>query len=342
MAETKKCIVWDLDNTLWDGVCLEGKVKIKKGVHDIITEMDKRGILHSIASRGDEGLSLKVLKENKLTDFFLAPQINWLPKSQSILKISKELELSLDSIAFIDDDEFEREQISYMLDDVLTIDAGRIYEISDWKEFNPVNISKETKERRYFYQAEMKRKETRHSYKSREDFLLSCNLQLNVRQLREEDIPRVLELMSRTHQLNSTGIIITGDELTNHLNNGRGKSEILVAELTDKFGWYGVIGTAMIVKEKPVWKLKYLSISCRVMGRGIERAFLAYMVKYAYNGGFEIIEAEFRDTGRNRMMRVLYQMSGLINTNKPDTSENSVYSADTKNLPQTPKWIKML
>ena len=66
MNRLRKCLVWDLDNTLWDGVCLEGNVRLKSEVSAVIKELDSRGILNSIASRGDESLSLKVLKENKL------------------------------------------------------------------------------------------------------------------------------------------------------------------------------------------------------------------------------------------------------------------------------------
>ena len=90
-SRTKKCIVWDLDNTLWDGVYLEGDVRVRPDARRAIEKLDHRGILHSIASRGDEKLALEVLRRIGLRDFFLVPQINWEPKPKSIITISNQL-----------------------------------------------------------------------------------------------------------------------------------------------------------------------------------------------------------------------------------------------------------
>ena len=342
MNQIRKCLVWDLDNTLWDGVCLEEKVKIKPDVLNAIKELDSRGILNSIASRGDESLSLSILNENNLQDFFLFPQINWLPKSQSILKISSELNLSLDTIAFIDDDEFEREQISYMLPDVLTIRAEDAEYITSFPDFSPKEITLEAKSRRKLYQAEIERKKTEKDYKTRKDFLLSCGMKLKIREMREEDITRVLELMTRTHQLNTTGILLTNDEIRKIHNERKNSPSIYVAELEDKFGWYGIVGVAMYETEKLLWKLNYLAVSCRVMGRGIEKTILITLVKKAIQKKFKTIEAEFYDTGRNKMMRGLYQMSGFIGSKNDQDPKRIKFYASEKKLASIPEWVEVL
>ena len=92
----KKCVVWDLDNTLWDGICLEGNVKVKEDVIQVIKELDERGILHSIASRGEESISFQVLEANSINEFFLVPKINWMQKTNNIIAISKELNIPLE------------------------------------------------------------------------------------------------------------------------------------------------------------------------------------------------------------------------------------------------------
>jgi FkbH-like protein len=342
MTTVKKCVVWDLDNTLWDGVCLEGNVIVKKEVYDTITELDHRGILHSIASRGEEDIAMKVLKENKLAGFFLVPQINWLSKSQNIIKISKELQISLDVIAFIDDDEFERAQVAFMLPDVLTIESEKIKELPGLSYFSPAGITREAQDRRRFYQDEIDRKKSEQSFTTRKDFLISCAMKLKVRCMKENDIPRVLELMTRTHQLNTTGMILDHERLKELLHESPRGMNFIVAELQDKFGWYGIIGIAMIEEVKPLWRLKHFAVSCRVMGRGVERAFIASMIHTAFTHGFTKVEAEFRDTGRNRMMRALYQMMGFLNIGDSNGSQTMIFKRTLQEVPQIPCWIEVV
>jgi len=338
----KKCLVWDLDNTIWDGVFLEGRVRVKSDVVTTIVELDRRGILHSIASRGDEDLAMKNLKYNNLEEFFLVPQINWLPKSQNIITISKKLELSLDAMAFVDDDRFEREQVAFMLPEVLTIESEKAQELPGRSEFSPGLITQEARERRRIYQTELDRQKSERSFRSRDDFLKSCKMKMTIRQMTESDIPRVLELMTRTHQLNTTGLIFDEQELHKIFRSAKRATRILVADLEDKFGWYGTIGTAMIETQQPSWRLKYLAVSCRVMGRGIERAFLASMVRNAVAGGFENLEAEFHETGRNKMLRALYQMMGFRAHDAPNESGPLIFRATIEDVPKSPRWIEVL
>ncbi len=214
MTTVKKCIVWDLDNTLWDGVVLEGAVQMREEVIQTIKELDHRGILHSIASRGDEDLAMKVLKEQKIDGFFLVPKINWLPKSQNIIQISKELQISLDSVAFVDDDPFECEQVAFMLPDVLTINAQNVRFFPLMPDFTTDHVTSEAVMRRQFYRAEIQRREAENAFSTREDFLISCAMQLQVHPMQKENIPRVVELMTRTHQLNTTGWLLNSAELS--------------------------------------------------------------------------------------------------------------------------------
>lgn len=342
MAAIKKCLVWDLDNTLWDGVCLEGNVSIKKDVMISLTELDNRGIINSIASRGDEELSMNVLKKNKIDDFFILPQINWLPKSQNIMKISNELGFPLNSMAFIDDDKFELEQIKYMLPDVLTIEAEMAKDLPNLNEFSPGKITEEAKQRRHFYIAELNRKKMSHNYYSREEFLISCEMRLNIREMNKKDIPRVLELMTRTHQLNTTGMTLDQDELSALLCRKGNMQNIVVAELEDKFGKYGIIGNAITETKGSLLNLKYLALSCRVMGRGIERALLSHLIRISLKTNHSEWEAEFRDTGHNKMMRILYQMMGFKFYKESETKGTLIFRANFTDVPDIPEWIKIL
>jgi HAD superfamily phosphatase (TIGR01681 family) len=105
-----KVVVWDLDNTLWDGILGEDGIDgivLRPDFAAIIVELDRRGILHSVASKNDEREALAALRRFGLLDYFLYPQINWRPKSESIYQISRALDLGIDSFVFIDDQQFE-------------------------------------------------------------------------------------------------------------------------------------------------------------------------------------------------------------------------------------------
>ncbi len=119
--------------------------------------------------------------------------------------------------------------------------------------------------------------------------------------------------------------------------------EIYVAELEDKFGKYGIIGTAIIEKEILSFMLKYLAVSCRVMGRGIERAILISIMNNNSESGFQFAEAEFRETGRNRTMRALYQMMDFQQISASEDHDNLfIFKRELTNLPPLPNWLDIL
>lgn len=115
-----KCVVWDLDGTIWSGVLLEDdSVELRDSIKGIISELDQRGILQSIASRNKEDMVLNKLKEFQLDQFFLYPQIGWDNKSDSIKEIAMCLNIGTNSIAFVDDQTFELEEVNYNFPEVL-------------------------------------------------------------------------------------------------------------------------------------------------------------------------------------------------------------------------------
>ena len=342
MSEIIKCIIWDLDNTIWDGISLEGKVHIRNEVRRTIKELDNRGILHSIASRGEEDVALKTLKEFKLEHFFLVPKINWLPKYFNIKTISDELGIALDSLVFIDDDAFELEQMSFMIPEVHTIHANKASELPEMSIFSPKVITYESKNRRAFYKSEQNRKQAEAFHLTREAFLKSCCMKLKIEPMRRMDAPRVLELMTRTHQLNTTGRIFHERELNEIILSKSETRKIVTAALNDKFGSYGIIGVAIIETIGSIWRLIYLAISCRVMGRGIERALLTRLIYIAKIKGFKYVEATLRETGKNKMMKVLYQMMGFQKWRDCKKDQLMIFRANVNSVPKSPQWVEIV
>ena len=118
MTRVVKCVVWDLDNTLWPGIAIEAEPddfrQPNTAILDIITELEKHGIASSVASRNDPALGEQLLAHPLLAGKFVYPQVSWEPKSQAIRRIAEKLNIGLDAVAFVDDSPFERAEVSYM------------------------------------------------------------------------------------------------------------------------------------------------------------------------------------------------------------------------------------
>ncbi|GGA37409.1 hypothetical protein GCM10007416_07890 [Kroppenstedtia guangzhouensis] len=310
MNKEIKCVVWDLDNTIWDGVLLESPdVTLKPGLPEIIRELDSRGILQSIASKNNREDALAKLREFNLEEYFLYPEIHWNAKSSSIENICKNLNIGIDTLAFIDDQPFELQEVKSVHEQVLCLHAEEYQRLLDMPRFQPKMITEDSRRRRLMYMEDMQRKQDEEGYEGpKEEFLASLGMKFVITEAREEDLKRAEELTLRTNQLNSTGITYDYDELNcyrtdpNHL--------LLVCELTDKYGSYGKIGLALLQMEKEVNCLKLLLMSCRVMSRGVGTVLLTYLMQRTKEAG-KRFRAEFRQTQRNRMMFVTYRLAGL-------------------------------
>lgn len=305
-----KCVVWDLDNTIWSGIIAESdQVKLKKDVLSIIIELDKRGILQSVASKNNYEDAFCMLQKFGIEEYFLCPQINWGNKSSSISRIHTRLNISLDSIAFIDDSHFELDEVSSVHHQVKCIQSNNIASLLHDPMFNPRFVTDDSKLRRSLYQKDLIRQADEESFVGpAEDFLASLEMVFTLREAAEEDLQRVVELTERTNQLNANGKIYSYDELKNI--SSREDHKIIICTLLDKYGSYGRIGLSLIKKEGSSYWIELMLMSCRVMSRGVGTVLLNYIAQKCSDEGAQLL-ANFRDTGRNRMMLVSYKFSGF-------------------------------
>ncbi|MGD2064090.1 MAG: HAD-IIIC family phosphatase [Nitrospirota bacterium] len=307
-----KCVVWDLDNTLWDGVLLEdGDVRLRDGAEAVIEELDRRGILQSVASKNDHHAARERLEELGLWEYFLYPQINWNPKSSSIQRIVEAINIGMDTVAFVDDQSFERDEVAFALPDVMCIDAAQLADIPEMKRMVPRFITPDSKLRRQMYMSDIVRQEAESDYRGTdEEFLSTLGLEFRIRRARQDDLQRAEELTVRTHQLNTTGYTYSYDDLDRIRTSD--DHVLLVASLDDRYGTYGKIGLALVEKEEErgIWNLKLLLMSCRVMSRGVGTIMLNHIMRLARDAGVRL-RAEFVHNGRNRMMYVTYKFANF-------------------------------
>jgi FkbH-like protein len=308
--KTVKCIVWDLDNTIWNGVLLENdKIILRNDVVETIKVLDKRGILQSIASKNDFSSAMEMLKKLGIEMYFLYPQINWGSKVASIEKIAKTINIGMDTLAFVDDDPFERGEVAFSLPDVICIDASDTTKMIDMPEMQPRFITEDSRHRRSMYLNDIKRSRIEQKFQGAQDeFLSSLEMKLYVRRARKEDIKRAEELTVRTNQLNSTGYTYSYDEL----NNLRKSDDhiLLVSGLEDKYGTYGKIGLALIEIDRKIWNIKLLLMSCRVMSRGVGSILINVIREEARKKGVRLF-AEMIQNDKNRQMYITYRFTNF-------------------------------
>ena len=290
-ATQVKCVIWDLDGTVWEGTLSEGGAgALRPGVADTIRELDRRGIIQSIASKNDASSAMKKLEEFGLADYFLCPQISWDHKSGSVQTILTTLNLKPEAVAFVDDNPFERDEVRFAHPNVRAYDADQAAGLTGLPEFSVRFITQDSANRRKMYQADLNRQAAEQSFGgSAEEFLATLNMRMEISRVTEADLRRVEELLTLSRS-------------PDHI--------FCICGLRDNYGDSGKVGLLLLERQERALRLKLLIVSCRVMTRGIGSALLAYATQLARAEGKKL-QAEFFETEHNRIMYITYKLAGF-------------------------------
>lgn len=315
-APLVKCVVWDLDETLWDGTLLEDPtVAVRPAMLEVVLRLDGRGILNAVASHNDEALATAALERAGVAELFLEPRIGWTAKPAMVREIAGALNLGLDSFAFVDDDPFQRDQVRFALPAVRCYDPAEIAAAVASAPFNGPT-SPESRLKRALYQTEARRRRDEEAFAGTPaEFLGGLGMVLTIARAREADLARAEELTVRTHQLNTTGVAYSRDELAALTHSPDGM--VMMAELTDRYGTYGKIGLAVVDRAAAHWTLKLFLVSCRVLSKGVAAVFLHQLVELARRAGVGF-RAELVPNGRNRLMLVTLRFAGFEQVEERD------------------------
>lgn len=305
-----KCVVWDLDDTLWSGTLLEhDRLALRPAVDRVLRELDGRGILHSIASKNDRAAAMAKLTELGIDHYFLYPQISWNAKSVGLAEIQNRLNIGMDTILLVDDQAFERDEARSVHPELTTLDAVDPASLLTLPRLMPRFITEDSARRRQMYLDDARRQIDEDDYQGpTSEFLAGLGLRFAIAPASQADLRRAEELTIRTNQLNSTGITYDYEQLDELRRSP--DHELLICELDDRYGSYGKIGLGLVHKGPEVWTLKLLLMSCRVMSRGVGNVLLTHVMQEARAAG-KRLHAEFRDTGKNKMMFVTYKFASF-------------------------------
>lgn len=312
-----KCVIWDLDNTLWEGTLVEDgleNLRLKPRVVDLLHTLDERGILLSIASKNNRDEALAALGHFGLDELFLYPQISWSSKSQAIDTIARSLNIGRNALLFLDDTAFEREEVRSLYPEVRTLDAADYLTLPERTDCQAA-VTDESRHRRQLYRVEMDRHAEAESYAGDTTaFLRACHIRLTVTRLTAAILERAHELTQRTNQMNFSGTRYSRELLGELLNNP--DVDLMVLSCEDRFGHYGTIGFSVIERHEP--RMIDLMFSCRIQGKRVEHAFLAYAIaRYrTLNGGD--FHVNYRPTSRNAPSAQVFADIGMIEERSAD------------------------
>ncbi|UOZ05525.1 HAD family hydrolase [Amycolatopsis sp. WQ 127309] len=314
---SRKCLVLDLDNTVWGGVLGDdGPENIEVGplypgnafvaVQRAALALRRQGILLAIASKNDPDLVERVFAEHPALLLrrgdFVAVKAGWDAKDGSLAEIAAELNLGLDSFVFADDSPFECELVRGALPEVavLRLDgdpADHVGTLLAGGHFDVLATTDTDRRRTELYQAREERHRWQETRPSTEDYLAGLELVVRVRAADEYQLPRVVQLGARTNQFTFTGHAHS-EQRTRELAAAP-DGLVLAFEVADRFGDEGVVGAVWVAGHEGCWLIENMVMSCRVFARGIEFAVLQTVADLATAAGVDRLEAGFRPTGRN-------------------------------------------
>ncbi|MGA9934095.1 MAG: HAD-IIIC family phosphatase [Nitrososphaeraceae archaeon] len=320
LGVNRKCIVLDLDNTLWGGIIGEdGFDRIDLSLKPpgmafmefqrVLLALYQRGVILAINSRNNEDEALRAIRDHPFMvlreEHFATMKINWSDKISNMKEIAQELNIGLDSIVYFDDDPINRELMSKAIPQIKIIDlpddpslyASTLMQIND---FNTLVMTNEDRKRGEMYREEHKRTELKRSSSNLEDFLKQLEIRVTMKKANNFTIPRIAQLTLKTNQFNLTTRRYQEEDVETLAQDHT--KLIGCAQTQDKFGDNGITGVYIVNKNHvdKEWFIDTFLLSCRVMGRGIEDAMMGYILSKAKEEGVIKVKAEFIPTKKNK------------------------------------------
>ena len=322
----KKCLVLDLDNTLWGGVLgEEGIDGIKIGgdypgkafllFQEALLELSRQGVILTIVSKNNEQDVLDVWEKNPFIvlkkEHFAAYRINWTDKAANIKELSEELNIGLDSFVFVDDNPTERELVRQLLPMVSVPDfPQQPYMLPEFFRqvvedyFKVYSITDEDKKKTEQYKANAARAQELNTFTDFPAFLKSLDIRITIETANEFNIRRIAQMTQKTNQFNLTTKRYTDADVRGFVDTGW---RIWCLRVADKFGDNGITGCIMVDGDL----IDTFLLSCRILGKGIELAFMKKLLSMMRESGVSTLKARYIPTARNSQVKDFWEKCGF-------------------------------
>ncbi len=329
MGKATKCIVLDLDNTLWGGVLgEEGPTGIALGPHwpgsefvDFQRELlnlQRQGILLALCSKNNESEALAVLRDHP-SMLIREPQlaafrINWEDKASNIRSLAGELNIGLDHMLLLDDSPHERAWVKDQIPELRVPDlppdpSMYAHWVGSLPSLMVLQQTAEDLQRTQQYQESRTRETYRTSIDSLEDFLRGLGLRVHIGLVDEGSMARVVQLLAKTNQFNLT--TRRHDEATLRRQVASAAWRVYTMGVADRFGDFGLTAVAIVEPAAAAWHVESFLLSCRVIGKSVETALLVRIAEDARGAGVSVLSAEFIDSGRNQVASTFLSNHGF-------------------------------
>ena len=357
-GKNKKCLVLDCDNTLWGGIIGEdgisgiaiGPGSTGSAYADFQREalgLYHRGVILALCSKNNEADVLEVLHTHPdmvLREEHLATwQVNWDDKVINLARIAEDINIGLDSLVFMDDSELEINLVRQMLPQVeaVHLPLGRASEyahtLASCGFFDTLTISDEDHHRGGMYRAEANRKRVRRGEADLDSYLGSLGMVLTVRRTDQITLPRVAQLTQRTNQFNLTTRRYTEEDIAWLIAEG---NEVLCLRVVDQFGDSGIVGACILKISSDTASFDTFLMSCRVLGRRIETAFLVKALEVAKARGCCRALGKYVPTAKNTQVAGFFSEHGFAMEREEADGYGSFVLDISKGLPDIPEIFK--
>jgi FkbH-like protein len=353
-----KVLVVDLDNTLWGGVIGEdGMLGIKVGpeypgaayqaLQRALLDLSRKGILLAVCSKNNLDDAMEPLEKHPgmlvHAKHFAALRINWTDKAQNLREIAQELNVGVDTLAFLDDNPFEREQIRSALPDITVIDLPDnpleyASTVRNCAAFERLTLSSEDQQRTEMYAAQKELAGAEQSFQSREDFFRYLEQEAELETVSDLNLARVAQLTQKTNQFNLTTRRYSEAQIAEMAKQP--DWHIFSIRVRDRFGDHGLVGVAIARDQGEQCEVDTFLLSCRVIGRTVETALLAHLAQSAAQRGRKQLVGWFLPTKKNGPARHFYEQHGF--ERKESNDKGSLWMLDlTSSTLRCPDWIKL-
>jgi FkbH-like protein len=353
-----KCVAVDLDNTLWGGVIGEdGMAGIRLGqeypgaafqeVQRALLDLTRRGILLAVCSKNNSADAMEALANH--TGMVLRPRdfaamrINWNQKAESLREIAAELNIGIDSVAFLDDNPVERQHIREQVPEAIVIELPQdpmafAPTIRDCPYFERLTLSQEDRQRGDYYASERQRAHLERSVNSKEDFYRSLEQVAEIAPVNSSTLARVAQLTQKTNQFNLTTRRYTEPQIASLAECPGWR--VWSLRVADRYADNGLVGVAIAQVKGEICEIDTFLLSCRVIGRTVETALLAHVAADAREQGARWLQGWFLPTKKNTPAKDFYREHGFEAAE--ETAAGALWRLDlSQRQVQMPEWIQV-